>query len=718
MLIQTLLISICVIIALANGLAFLNRKRTSESLAQLAIACAVILQGTSFLMHRYHTLSLERLMAVNYLFGSMAATAHLFLTFHYTNRAQWINLRTLAAFLVQPLVIQVLFWSGSLNAKIPGFPLRINDLLHTTYILAVLFTSDVLWVRSLRRIPRTRARHWNLAVAIACLPFLAILGSVVGGDLYLQITAATLAYAMLLAGIAYGLFNIGLFERIFITRDAVVEEMMDGWMVVDDRNTIVDMNRTTEELIGTPREKLYGQPVTSVLQDWTNIFNSPEKVKDLEMRRSVKARNEWRYINIRVSKLIDSRDVHFGYLILWRDITKRKMADDARQHARDELFVLLSAISSAASQAMNLEEFLNESINQVIYSFRSQAAGVYLLDENKTVGGQQQLVLKTQFGILPEQIQEISDHSLTSALMQWLKEEQEKGTLSVLDLHGENLQPYAVLQELGFTHVALIPLYVTSRGISEILGCLCLARQEDLPFTQDEIIRLKTISSQVSGLIDGDRRREFAIQATERQRLMRDLHDSVSQKLYGLLALTEAAQAGMEAGSTIAPLEVLTRIGDNARQAVREMRLFLYEMQPVDLKEGLVTVLHHRLAAVEGRADIKARLLVDEDLVLPKDQEIALYFITQEALNNILRHAHAKNVLLTLRKTRQNVILQVKDDGDGFDTKHVDEGGLGLRNMQERTLNLDGKFFITSLPGKGTKITVRVPRNGKERYSP
>jgi signal transduction histidine kinase len=155
---------------------------------------------------------------------------------------------------------------------------------------------------------------------------------------------------------------------------------------------------------------------------------------------------------------------------------------------------------------------------------------------------------------------------------------------------------------------------------------------------------------------------------------------------------------------------VLTRIGENARQAVKEMRLFLHEMQPVDLKDGLVSSLHHRLAAVEGRADIKARLLADENIQLTKDKEIALYYIAQEALNNILRHAHAKTVAINLKQTRQNVILKIVDDGRGFDIKKIDQGGMGLRNIKERALQVNGKFKITSTPGAGTKISVTVSR--------
>src|SRR5512147_1902632 len=105
------------------------------------------------------------------------------------------------------------------------------------------------------------------------------------------------------------------------------------------------------------------------------------------------------------------------------------------------------------------------------------------------------------------------------------------------------------------------------------------------------------------------------------------------------------------------------------------MRLFLYEMQPVDLeKEGLVAILHHRLSAVEGRADIKARLLADDDISLAKDKEIALYFIAQEALNNVLKHAHAKAVTVSLKQKGRNVFLEIVDDGRGFDIQKTDVG--------------------------------------------
>ncbi len=165
------------------------------------------------------------------------------------------------------------------------------------------------------------------------------------------------------------------------------------------------------------------------------------------------------------------------------------------------------------------------------------------------------------------------------------------------------------------------------------------------------------------------------------------------------------------------PRQEFARIGEHARQAVKEMRLFLYQMQQVDVeKEGLISVLHQRLSAVEGRADIKARLLTEEEEIqLSTEKQMALYYIAQEALNNVLRHAHAKSVLVTLRKWRGHVVLEISDDGVGFDPKKVDRAGLGLRNMKARAEQLDGKVQIISKPEGGTRILVAVPLDPEQK---
>lgn len=699
-----------VVIILALGVVLLLRKRAHDAVGSISMLVMIIAVWLiAYLLHNINKnyVPLEILRSINYLCLTTAASTQLFFAFSYTNRTRWLTPTTLTLFLIEPAITQILFWLGPLRIIFFNPENRIWEQINMIYISHLLAASIFLLTDTFLSKPRPHfIRAWTILPG-AISPLIANLAIfILQGELETHIYLATFSYSLAIAGFSYGKLNSHLIETTSITRDNVIEGMDDGWTVVDHHGKVIDMNSAAEKMIGMSREKIYGLPVEQILSEWPKVLESTEGVKEMEMRRIVKSQNDWRYLNIRISQLVNKNNSQFGHLIVWRDITGRKLADEARQRARDELFVLLNAISSLASRSMKLEDFLSESSYQIVYSFHSQAAAVFLTEEKD---GKQQLSLKYNFGLSPEYAKTISSKNTAENIYGWLMRNEENRPL-ILDRRYELDDAPFKLNEIGFNYVALIPLVIYTQNENSMLGCLYLGRNEDTPYSQDEIIRLTTIANQIATLIDSDRKRQFTIALGERQRLLRDLHDSVSQKLYGLVALTEAAQAGIEAGSKIAPLEVLTRIGENARQAVKEMRLFLYEMQPIDLKDGLVSSLQHRLAAVEGRADIRARMLSDENIQLEKNKEIEIYYIAQEALNNILRHAHAKNVSVNLKQTRQNVVLEITDDGQGFDIKKLDGSGLGLRNMQERATQANGKFKITSKVGEGTKIMVTVTR--------
>ena len=250
----------------------------------------------------------------------------------------------------------------------------------------------------------------------------------------------------------------------------------------------------------------------------------------------------------------------------------------------------------------------------------------------------------------------------------------------------------------------------------QLIGIMGLSRDTIHPFTNEELNNLSIAAEQIANYVSGDRRRQLAIVLAERQKLVRDLHDSVTQKLYGLVALTEAAKAGLEVGSTETMVQVLPRIGENARQALKEMRLFLYGLQPVNIeRDGLISVLHQRLAAVEGRADIKARFISEDNISLPIEKQVALYFIAQEALNNILKHAKASSVTIHLGETRSNIILEIVDDGCGASATQLKGGGMGIKNMYNRAAQVGGKLKIDSFPGKGTRVKVTLTKESNEK---
>ncbi|MGD8623464.1 MAG: two-component regulator propeller domain-containing protein [Anaerolineae bacterium] len=199
----------------------------------------------------------------------------------------------------------------------------------------------------------------------------------------------------------------------------------------------------------------------------------------------------------------------------------------------------------------------------------------------------------------------------------------------------------------------------------------------------------------------------------ERQRLARDLHDSVTQALYGMTLYSEAAAQELALGQLDLVAEYLSELQDTARDAMAEMRLLIHELRPSILtEEGLVAALEARLQTVEGRSGLKTDFQVEMQGRLPPDIEEGLYRVAQEALNNALKHARASTVRISLRHAVPEgmAILKIADDGVGFDPASVrQEGGLGLSAMEERVAELGGRFSIGNGSGKGTRVQVEVP---------
>ena len=195
----------------------------------------------------------------------------------------------------------------------------------------------------------------------------------------------------------------------------------------------------------------------------------------------------------------------------------------------------------------------------------------------------------------------------------------------------------------------------------------------------------------------------------ERQRLAHTLHDSVSQALYSISLLAEAARRRALAGEQQAVTDYVTRLGELTLQTLRQMRLLLYDLRPGVLEqEGLSGALRHRLEAVEHRAGIRARL-IDHTLspILPALQR-DMFWIAQEALNNSLRHAAATTVTVTLSSEGDEIVLQVSDNGRGFDpAAPADDGGLAA--IDRRVGDLRGTLAVDSHADRGTVLTVRVP---------
>jgi signal transduction histidine kinase len=251
-----------------------------------------------------------------------------------------------------------------------------------------------------------------------------------------------------------------------------------------------------------------------------------------------------------------------------------------------------------------------------------------------------------------------------------------------------------------------LPLRVQGNNI----GILAVFKTKG--FEQDDIRLMRVFAGQAAVAVDHAQLthqvHEMAIME-ERHRLSRELHDSVNQLLYGISLYTEAAQRKLEQDDIVSAQRHLTNIGESAQEALKEMRMLIFELRPSALSQmGLHDSLSQRLKAVEEQLGLQPTFKWRVNVPLDRHIEEALYGITQEAINNVVRHSKAHSVSVHLVQSGQTLILKIEDDGIGFTSEQVSGNSMGLKTMRERAESLNAQLSIDSAPERGTCITVEV----------
>jgi signal transduction histidine kinase len=194
----------------------------------------------------------------------------------------------------------------------------------------------------------------------------------------------------------------------------------------------------------------------------------------------------------------------------------------------------------------------------------------------------------------------------------------------------------------------------------------------------------------------------------ERQKLARELHDSVSQALYGigLGARTARTLVEREPAKAIEPLDYVLSLAD---AGLAEMRALIFELRPESLQtEGLVAALGKLVNALGARYQLEVTLEAGDEPIVSIDVKESLYRIAQEAMNNIAKHARAAHVEVKLSNENGELLLSIFDDGAGFDTSVEFPGHLGMYTMRERAEKVGGILTIESAPNSGTRINVKL----------
>ena len=337
-------------------------------------------------------------------------------------------------------------------------------------------------------------------------------------------------------------------------------------------------------------------------------------------------------------------------------------------------------------------------LEQVIDSTYASGGAIQLLDSDKEV-----LILQAHAGLEAEIVAEMGESSAESGLFGWTASHQEK--LILPDLMND-WRTSEVIRNSDANVYAGVPM----NAEGELVGVLSIFREKKRAFSADDISILASIADQIGVIISNHRLRaenDRLMLLEERNRLARELHDAVTQSLYSSVLLTEALKAQARKGNLNGIEQISEQLQSNAHQALKEMRLLIHNLRPSILTSvGLTRAIRHRLKAVEERAGIEHQLIVLGRIDIPKHVEETLYFIAQEALNNSLKHANASKVAVKIQQKQGVLTISIVDNGCGFDTESLEEGGLGLVSMQERMNQIGGEVFINSAPNKGTAIRI------------
>lgn len=279
------------------------------------------------------------------------------------------------------------------------------------------------------------------------------------------------------------------------------------------------------------------------------------------------------------------------------------------------------------------------------------------------------------------------------------------------------LSPTAVAPEIYQANTYLrAGLAVPLRLRGQTVGLLAMQHPQPGHFSQQRLDLALAFANQAAIAIENARLYEQAQSLAaleERQKLARELHDSVSQALYGIALGTRTART-LVARAETQPLqqalgEPLDYILSLAEAGLAEMRALIFELRPESLvTEGLVVALEKQTAALQARhhLQVHTQLMAEPDVTLPVKE--ALYRVSQEALNNIVKHAGATEVGVMLQEENGHLTFTITDNGLGFDTAAQFPGHLGLKSMRERVERIGGRFQLESEPGQGTTLVIVV----------
>ncbi len=404
-------------------------------------------------------------------------------------------------------------------------------------------------------------------------------------------------------------------------------------------------------------------------------------------------------------KIIEILAAYAGAAIENARLYERLQEREATLTRRNEQLALLNQIGTALASSLELEEILNKTLALLMAHFQVEAGEIFLKEED---GETLRLVL----------------HRGEAAEAFWTRNRFKVGE-GMVGQAAQTLQPVIsnhlerdeqgtrqAVVEAGFKQIACIPL--TARG--EVVGVLTIATRSRKTISKSELQLLVSVAGGAGTAIENARLhsnvRRLAV-LEERERIGMDLHDGTIQSIYGVGLALENARLVLRENPKFAD-DRLQKAMEDLNHTIRDIRSYILDLRPRQLLgETLIEGLERLIAEFRQNAKVEISLAAPKEPLadLPQVHAMSLFHICQEALANIAKHAKASKVTIDLWTTPDRVLLEVSDDGQGFELDKTSKTvGHGLANMQTRVQNVGGDVDITSTSGEGTSILAWVPR--------
>ncbi|QPC84692.1 PAS domain S-box protein [Phototrophicus methaneseepsis] len=405
---------------------------------------------------------------------------------------------------------------------------------------------------------------------------------------------------------------------------------------------------------------------------------------------------------LNVDSIKNDQDEPIGFITICTDITSHKRVSTIQQ-AQHTLVQAHLNTAKALTSTLDLAEVFKRILDNISHVVISDLSNIILIHDDRLPsfdqhenGQQAQKIAENAFIIDEADVSYYDD-------LRYILETNAPLVVPNTQAYLQQHSPMTLYRPWLNSHIGM-----AIRLQDEIIGFLNIdSLQPDL-FTRDHADRLQLFAEQAAIAIHNARLHVHAqklVMLEERQRLARYLHDAVSQTLFSASLIAEALPKLWQTK----PDEVFPRleqIRNLNRGALAKMRTLLVELHPERLLEAELSTLFHQLAdGVLGQRDIEVQIDVAPELKLPPDIHVAVYYITQEALNNIVKHSGASLAAVQLN-AEESLTLKIRDNGSGFDTQQIAPTSLGLDNIKERARATQAKLTIQSEIGKGTEIIV------------